>query len=85
MTNTKLLEAAIKKRGLKKSYIADQLGISRGGLTNLINNRSDFRASQIQTLCNLLELNETQRNAIFFAKSGVSNTPQSTKELCLLK
>lgn len=71
MTNTKMLEQIIKARGLKKGYIAEQLGVSRSGLINLINNRAEFRASQIQTLTSLLNLNEAQRNAIFFACDGV--------------
>lgn len=70
MTNTKMLERAIKDNGLKKGYIAERLGISRGGLNNLINNRSEFKASQIQTLCETLNLTDAQRNAIFFAVDG---------------
>lgn len=71
MTNTKILEKAIKDSGLKKGHIAERLGVSRAGLINLINNRSEFKASQIQVLCDLLGLTEEQRNAIFFAVSGV--------------
>ena len=70
MTNTKLLEDAIERSGLKKGYIAERLGVSRGGLTNLCNNRAEFKASQIQVLCDLLKLTDEQRNAIFFAVSG---------------
>lgn len=71
MTNTKMLEQVIKESGLKKGYIATQLGVSRSGLINLINNRAEFRASQILTLTNLLNLTEAQRDAIFFACDGV--------------
>lgn len=71
MTNTKLLEAAIERSGLKKGKIAERLGVSRGGLINLINNRAEFRASQIQVLCDLLGLTTAQRDAIFFAVDGV--------------
>lgn len=70
MTDTNLLEQAIKKKGLKKCYIAERLGISRSSLINLIRNRAEFKASQIQTLSDLLELTEDQRNAIFFAVNG---------------
>lgn len=71
MTNTELLEAAIKKSGLKKSKIAEHLGVSRGGLTNLINGRAEFRISQVLVLSDLLGLTEAERDAIFFAVSGV--------------
>ena len=70
MTNTKLLEKVIKEKGLKKGHIAKQLGVSRSGLNNLIKGRADFRASQIQKLSDVLDLTETQKNAIFFAVSG---------------
>lgn len=78
MTNTKLLEDAIDRSGLKKGKIAERLGISRAGLINLINNRAEFRASQIMALCDLLSLTTAQRDAIFFAVGGVSNTPEAT-------
>ena len=67
MTDTKLLEQVIKERGLKKGYIAERLGVSRSGLINLIKGRTEFKASQIQTLSDLLNLTEAQKNAIFFA------------------
>lgn len=70
MTNTKLLEDAIDRSGLKKGWIAARLGISRGGLTNLVANRAEFKASQIQLLCDLLGLTTAQRDAIFFAADG---------------
>ena len=70
MTNTKLLEEAIERSGLKKGKIAEALGVSRGGLTNLINNRAEFKASQIQVFCKLLGLTAAQRDAIFFAVNG---------------
>lgn len=78
MTNTKLLEDAIDRSGLKKGKIAERLGISRAGLINLINNRAEFRASQIMVLCDLLSLTTDQRDAIFFAVSGGLNTPKET-------
>lgn len=71
MTDTNLLEQAIKSRGLKKYYIAKKLGVTRVSLTNLINNRAEFKASQIQILSDLLELTEAQKSAIFFARNGV--------------
>lgn len=78
MTNTKLLEEAIDRSGLKKGKIAERLGISRAGLINLINNRAEFRASQIMTLCDLLSLTTAQRDAIFFAVDGGLNPPNET-------
>lgn len=70
MTNTKLLEDAIERSGLKKGYIAERLGVSRASLINLINGSAEFRASQILVLCKLLNLTNEQRDAIFFAEDG---------------
>lgn len=70
MTNRKLLEQLIRDSGLKKSHIAEYLGVSRAGLSNLLRGRSEFRETQMQKLCQLLQLNEAQRTALFFGQSG---------------
>lgn len=70
MTNTKLLEEAIEKSGLKKGKIAERLGISRAGLANLINGRAEFKVSQMLVLSDMLGLTDAKRDAIFFAPSG---------------
>ena len=71
MTNTKLLEKAIERSGLKKGKIAEHLGISRAGLINLVNGRAEFKISQMLVLCNLLGLTKEERESIFFGVGGV--------------
>lgn len=68
MTNTHLLEEYIKKSGYKKSYLAKALGISRYGFALKCNNKAEFRASEIDILCKLLNISVRDRMAIFFAK-----------------
>jgi hypothetical protein len=68
VTNTSLLEHYIEKSGYKKSFIAKQLGITSYGLTLKINNRSEFKASEITILCRLIKISAKDREAIFFAK-----------------
>ena len=68
MTNTSLLEQYIEKSGYKKSFIAGQLGITAYGLTLKINNKSEFKASEMTILCKLLKINARDKEAIFFAK-----------------
>lgn len=70
MTNKKLLDQAIQDSGLKKSHIAEHLGVSRAGLSNLLRGRSEFKASQMQKISQLLNLSDEQRTAIFFAPDG---------------
>ena len=68
MTNTVLLEQKIAESGLKKSYIAKALGLSRYGLTLKIQNLNEFKASEIEKLCMLLGITDMkERCAIFFA------------------
>ena len=68
MTNTALLEQYIEKSGYKKSFIAAQLGITAYGFTLKINNKSEFKASEMTILCKLLKISAKDKNAIFFAK-----------------
>ena len=68
MTNTALLEQYIEKSGYKKSFIAEQLGITAYGFTLKVNNKSEFKASEMTILCNLLKIIAGDKEAIFFAK-----------------
>ena len=68
LTNTVLLEEEIKSSGLKKGYIASKLGISRYSLINKISNKNEFKASEIDTVCEVLNISTTKRMRIFFAQ-----------------
>ena len=68
MTNTSLLEQYIEKSGYKKSFIAEQLGLTAYGFTLKVNNKSEFKASEMTILCKLLKINAKDKEAIFFAK-----------------
>ena len=68
MTNVQLLVKYIEKSGLKRSHIAKQIGISAYSLSLKINNSSEFKASEIDALCKLLDINIEERMAIFFAE-----------------
>lgn len=67
MTNTSLLEQYIEKSGYKKAFIAKQLGLTAYGFALKINNKSEFKASEMTILCNLLKINAKDKDAIFFA------------------
>ena len=56
MTNTALLEAKIAQSGLKKNYLAEKVGLSRAGFRNCCINKAEFKAGQIQTLCDELKI-----------------------------
>lgn len=65
MTNSKLLCEKINESGYKLRFIAEKIGITYQCFLNKINNRSEFRASEIQTLYDLLHMTEDERIAIF--------------------
>jgi hypothetical protein len=67
MTDTELLRQCIKESGLKLAYIADRLGISRFALTNKMENRTEFKPTEIKQICDLLQLQPFDRDQIFFA------------------
>ena len=68
MTNTTLLEQYIEKSGYKKSYIAAQLGITAYAFSLKVNNKSEFKANEIDILCKLLNIGVRDRMRIFFAQ-----------------
>ena len=71
MTNTALLEQVILESGLKKGYLAEKCGLSRAGFRNCLTNRSEFKASQINILCDELRIESLeQKEAIFFNNFG---------------
>ena len=77
MTDSLELDYAIKKAGLDRQKVAGLLVVSQMAFFNKIHNRTEFKASEIVALKELLNLSNEQRDRIFFAK-GVDN--KSTKE-----
>lgn len=68
MTNGKLLEEKIQKSGLKKGFIAEKIGVTPNTLTALLNNKAEFKASQIRAICDVLNIkDDAEIKAIFFA------------------
>lgn len=72
MLNKALLEDAIQRKGLKKCFVAEQIGLSASGFWNCLNGKAEFRVSQVNALCRLLGITDPdEKNKIFFAESGV--------------
>lgn len=68
MTNIDLLEDKIYESGLKKGYIAAKIGVSPSTLSALLSNRSEFKASQIRAICDVLDIkDDAEIRAIFFS------------------
>lgn len=68
MTNTELLKESINNRGIKIKFIAEKLGITTTGLSKKMNNEIEFKATEIQIICDILNINDLKlKNRIFFA------------------
>ena len=67
MIDTIKLEMSITKARITKRELAKQLGISEMSLYNKIHNISEVKASEIRQLSEILELSDSDRQAIFFA------------------
>lgn len=78
MTDTELLKEKIAQSGLKLTFIAQYMGISRAGLYNKINNRRPFNQYEIDKLCRVLHIKlMKEKEAIFFARNvDHSSTPE---------
>lgn len=67
MTDTNKLRKKIEESGLKYKYLAKSLGLTYLGLQKKINNESEFKASEIATLCKILKISSSQeKETIFF-------------------
>lgn len=67
MTNTVLLRQKIDESGYKLHFIAKRIGITYQGFLKKINNETEFKATEIQVLCDLLKIDIREKEAIFFA------------------
>jgi ribosome-binding protein aMBF1 (putative translation factor) len=66
MVDTQLLEEAIKSSGIKKSYLADKLGISIQSLRLKVKGKSDFKTDEASILCQELGITRlTDKEKIF--------------------
>lgn len=70
MTNTEALNEIIEGSGLKKKYIAEQLGLSPYGMQRKIENVTEFKSTEIATLCKVLKIESLkEKERIFFAST----------------
>ena len=68
MTDILEFEIALKRVGFTKREIAKRLGLSEMGLYQKINNITEFKASEIDKLYDILNLkNLNEQQKIFFA------------------
>jgi hypothetical protein len=81
MTDTVRLKEEIKRSGLKKGWIALELGLSSYGFHRKINNESQFKAGEIKSLCQLLKITSLKKKEAIFFNDVVDNTTTKAQEL----
>lgn len=69
MTNSKELRKLIEEKGLKLKYVAEYLGLSAYGFNLKLNNKQEFKTSEVAALCELLGIVSLDvKEKIFFCK-----------------
>ena len=81
MTDTVRLKEEIKRSGLKKGWIALELGLSSYGFHRKINNESEFKAGEIKSLCQLLKITSLKKKEGIFFNDDVDRITTKTQEL----
>ena len=70
MVDTQLLERFIEKSGKTKSHLARQMGCTIQSFRLKATNKSDFRLSEVEVLCDELRITRlTDKERIFFKRS----------------
>lgn len=68
MTNTLRLKAMMMEKGLTQEQLAKRLNISEQTMNYKINNKREFKASEIQALTKILDIPNVDVDGIFFAR-----------------
>lgn len=69
MTDSKAIRDLIQSKGLKFKFVASSLGLSYYAFQQKIDNKREFKTSEIIMLCELLDIKSlSEKEKIFFAK-----------------
>ena len=64
MINTQEIRQAIKRRGLKESWIAEQIGLSQPAFSNRITGRSKMTLEDLQNINRVIHLTDEEIKTI---------------------
>ena len=67
MTDTMALKELIARNGLKMKFVAEYLGLTPYGFQLKVENKQEFKTSEVAALCELLKINSLkEKEQIFF-------------------
>ena len=66
MIETELLKKKIEESRYRFNWIAKQLNLSPFGMRKKVNGENEFKISEVKKISELLNLNEKEREKIFF-------------------
>lgn len=67
MGNMEILRKKIDASGITYTAVAEKIGVSRETLYNRLGEKSEFKASEIASLTDMLRLKKAEQDAIFFS------------------
>lgn len=68
MTNSELLSEVISEFGITITALSKRIGITREGFYKKLNNETEFKASEISAIQQILQLTNEKRDEIFFGE-----------------
>lgn len=74
MTATNLIKAKMVENGFSQTYCAEYIGISYQSFNNKLHNKTEFKASEIEKLCDLLDIKNKE---IYFFASNIAKTAKT--------
>lgn len=74
MVDTQLLDERISASGKKKSYLADQMGITVQTLRRKLKNEFSFTTDEVADLCDALGITDMAEMQRLFFKRNVEKT-----------
>lgn len=80
MTDKQRLLKIIADSGLRKKYIAEQLGLTTYGFQKKVENKNQFKAEEIKILCKVLKISSLKEKEEIFFGEIVDETSTIKKE-----
>ncbi len=74
--NTELLDKAIKKSGVKTTFIYEKLGLSGQGFYKKKKGVTKWRAAEIYVMQDILRLTDLETQEIFYPESTLQDVPE---------